>query len=694
MTASSSAPPRAEGLAQCIAWLDELLAAAVDRQRARAAADGEFRGIYISEAEVDGLLNLRPLSSGLNGRALNLSDRWPDSPLDSLEERAGLTAFDRAVLILALAPQLDRRYSRLYAYLQDDLTKPYPTAGLALDLFCQAFSAKADLRQRFAPEAPLIALGLVDLDGDDSQPLIFQPLVVDERLVDFALGRGADDPALSQAGARLLPGPDRDLVLNADDDRRFGRLLADWPTQSGSSVLCLVAEAGSGRRLGGAHLAAACGRPLLVVPFDPTSLADPQRPLREALLSDAVLCLSDADKAIDPEEPLGTRWLRSFEIAARSCEVPIILTLAAADRVPGRLWGRTVTLFQIAPPGTPERTRIWQNEAQAAGLSLSVDQASLLAVTYRLNGANIRRAIGHAQVSDERQGKTDERLIEAARRLSTFTLGRLGQEVTPRFSWHDIVIPAEVEESLREVVLRVRHQPRVFGQWGFNRRHASSRSLSVLFSGPSGTGKTMAAEIIANELALPLYRVDLSAVVSKYIGETEKNLAQIFADASTSGAILFFDEADALFGRRSEVRDSHDRYANLEVSYLLQRMEDYDGIVILASNLRKNMDEAFVRRLHLAVDFPFPDASSRSEIWRRTLPRETPLADDVDLDALAQRFRLSGGNIRNACVTAAFLAAADDSSVTMGHFLAAVRREHQKMGKLLIDDEGNPEAAK
>jgi SpoVK/Ycf46/Vps4 family AAA+-type ATPase len=259
--------------------------------------------------------------------------------------------------------------------------------------------------------------------------------------------------------------------------------------------------------------------------------------------------------------------------------------------------------------------------------------------------------------------------------------------MTPRFGWDDIVLPDEVAGMLREIILRVRHRPTVFGEWGFSARHARSRSLSALFTGPSGTGKTMAAEVIANELALPLYRVDLAAVVSKYIGETEKNLAQIFNEAAASSAVLFFDEADALFGKRSEVRDSHDRYANIEVSYLLQRMEDYDGIVILASNLRQNLDEAFVRRLHLAADFPFPDAAARLEIWRRMLPSALPLDQDVDLAALARRFRLSGGNIRNVCVTAAFLAADEGSSAGMRHFLRAIRREHQKMGKLLLGEE-------
>ncbi len=308
----------------------------------------------------------------------------------------------------------------------------------------------------------------------------------------------------------------------------------------------------------------------------------------------------------------------------------------------------------------------------------------MLATTYRLSGRDIRLAVARASVADGSEEGVLEHLVPAAKVVASTNLGRLGQEIVPRFRWPDIVLPPEVAELLHEMIIRVRHRPLIFGEWGFTQRHARSSSLSALFAGPSGTGKTMAAEVIASELALPLYRVDLSAVVSKYIGETEKNLAQIFGEAESSSAVLLFDEADALFGKRSEVKDAHDRYANIEVSYLLQRMEDYDGIIILASNFRQNMDEAFVRRLHLTADFPFPDEDARFEIWSRHLPSTLPLAEDVDLRQLAKSYRLSGGSIRNACVTAAFLAAAEGSRAEMTHFQRAIRREHQKMGKLLL----------
>jgi SpoVK/Ycf46/Vps4 family AAA+-type ATPase len=231
--------------------------------------------------------------------------------------------------------------------------------------------------------------------------------------------------------------------------------------------------------------------------------------------------------------------------------------------------------------------------------------------------------------------------------------------------------------------MTVRGRPQVLEQWGVGRQLAASNGVTMLFAGPPGTGKTMAAEVIASELGLDLYKIDLSTVISKYIGETEKNLERIFDEAQSSNAILFFDEADALFGKRSEVKDAHDRYANIETSYLLQRMEAYDGVTILATNLRANLDEAFTRRLQFALDFPFPEEEDRLRIWETLFPAEVPRAPDLDFELLARRFKLAGGNIRNIIVASAFLAAADDSPVTMEHLLHATRREMQKMGRLI-----------
>jgi SpoVK/Ycf46/Vps4 family AAA+-type ATPase len=242
-------------------------------------------------------------------------------------------------------------------------------------------------------------------------------------------------------------------------------------------------------------------------------------------------------------------------------------------------------------------------------------------------------------------------------------------------------------EQLHEICSYIKYYHTVYGDWGYDRKISTGKGLNVLFAGPSGTGKTMAAEIMANELGIDLYKIDLSAIVSKYIGETEKNLDRIFREGQTSNAILFFDEADALFGKRSEVRDSHDRYANIEMAYLLQKMDEYEGMVILATNLRKNMDEAFARRMHFAIEFPMPEEVDRYRIWQNMFPREAPLATDIDLSFLARQFKITGGNIKNITLSAAFLAADDGGAITMENIIWATKREFQKLGKLCTESD-------
>jgi SpoVK/Ycf46/Vps4 family AAA+-type ATPase len=282
---------------------------------------------------------------------------------------------------------------------------------------------------------------------------------------------------------------------------------------------------------------------------------------------------------------------------------------------------------------------------------------------------------------------TKEDLYAACRQQSTETLSSLAHKIYPTYQWGDIVLPQDQKNQLREIANYVVHYHKVYNDWGFGSKISTGKGLNVLFAGSSGTGKTMAAEIIAHELGIDLYKIDLSGIVSKYIGETEKNLDQIFKSAQTSNVILFFDEADALFGKRSEVRDSHDRYANIEVAYLLQKMDDYEGIVILATNLRKNMDDAFARRMHYTLEFPVPEEDDRFRIWQNIFPQDAPLSDSLDLKFMAKQFKITGGNIKNIALSAAFLAAQSGGVIETEHLIQSTRREYLKMGKLCTEGE-------
>lgn len=295
-------------------------------------------------------------------------------------------------------------------------------------------------------------------------------------------------------------------------------------------------------------------------------------------------------------------------------------------------------------------------------------------------------ARGLARLRDpEAPRLTTEDLWTACRTLAAQSLEGLAQRLAPCYTWKDIVLPEDVFRQLQEIAAQVAHRSQVYEAWGFGAKLSRGRGISALFSGPSGTGKTMAAEILANHLQLDLYRIDLSGVVSKYIGETEKNLRKVFDAAEQSGAILFFDEADALFGKRSEVKDSHDRYANIEVNYLLQRMEDYRGLAILATNMKSLLDQAFLRRLRYLVDFPFPDAAQRLRIWQKAFPACAPV-DGVDYNFLA-RLEIPGGNIKNITLNAAFLAASEGLPIGMAHIMHAARREYVKIDKLMLESE-------
>jgi SpoVK/Ycf46/Vps4 family AAA+-type ATPase len=345
---------------------------------------------------------------------------------------------------------------------------------------------------------------------------------------------------------------------------------------------------------------------------------------------------------------------------------------------------RNIVSLEFSIPVYSHRLATWQGYLGEDSNEGELDVVSV-AGQFVLTASQTRDAIASARDRASQRGTPleTEDLFAAARLHSSPRLAGLARKINPRFGWEDIVLPVDRITQLREIVNTVRMRPQVLEEWGVGKKLASSSGVTVLFAGEPGTGKTMAAEIIARELGLDLYKIDLSSVVSKYIGETEKNLERIFDEAESSNAILFFDEADALFGKRSEVKDAHDRYANIEISYLLQRMEAYDGVTILATNLRANLDEAFTRRLQFAVDFPFPEENDRLRIWSALFPASVPKDKEIDFSLLAQRFKMAGGNIRNVIVSAAYLAASDGKQVTMSHLMHGTRRELQKMGRLI-----------
>ncbi|MCP4216790.1 MAG: ATP-binding protein, partial [bacterium] len=380
-------------------------------------------------------------------------------------------------------------------------------------------------------------------------------------------------------------------------------------------------------------------------------------------------------------------------IVARALEEYSLVTFLAGEanwKPPPLLTKHFFLEIPLETPSFTVRKRLWDLVLNGRrSTSPGVDSAGM-AAKFRFTGGQIfdaaRDARKSAKIRSDSNGEiplpTPDDFATGCRAQCNRKLSELARKITPHYIWSDIVLPHDEFQQLSEMCSYVKYRHVVYNDWGFEDKISLGKGLNILFSGPSGTGKTMAAEIVANELKLDFYKIDLSCIVSKYIGETEKNLGKIFKEAETSNCILFFDEADALFGKRSEVKDSHDRYANIEINYLLQKMEEHEGIVILATNFRKNIDDAFSRRMHFALDFPFPDQEYRKNIWEKIFPSDTPKSFDIDYEFLAKQFQLAGGSIKNIALNAAFLAAGNSGNVDMFHIVHAAKREYQKMGKL------------
>ena len=729
--------------------IDLLIRVQVWRARQVQQANDEFQGLYISEQEVDALmaepaglprwatvptpLSLAEVQAALDQMAAGIAQRKAESArrgitlrLDELARLFQLTPFDTDALLICLAPELDLRYERLYAYLQDDVTKKRPSVDLVLNLLSPflrqaqdtVFEAKLAARECFTPESHLLKHHLLHLFDDPAHhqpPLLSKYLKGDERVVNYLFG-------LDELDVRLLPYTRHtvpqtrleDLLLPDDVKRRLALLTREKGTNSEGLIFYFQGPYGVGKQTTAEALCRELGVGLLAVDGERLLNAQDkevifettvQLAIREALLQNAALYWSGFDALLADDK---RAWR---EVLVRQLEDRTGLTFLAGEATwepVDALYASPFVRVEFPRPTYAERVGLWAASLDGSAPPEASVDLKALANKFRFSGGQIRDAAATARNlarwRDPENGHVTMADLYAASRLqSNRKLATLARKITPHYTWDDIVLPPDRLEQLREICNYVKYRARVYDEWGFDRKLSLGKGLNVLFAGPSGTGKTMAAEILAGELGLDLYKIDLSTVVSKYIGETEKNLARIFAEAETSNAILFFDEADALFGKRSEVRDSHDRYANIEISYLLQKMEEYEGVVILATNLRKNMDDAFVRRMHFTVEFPFPSEKDRRRIWEKIWPEDTPLATDpsaalrrgsgqgsgqaVDLDFMAHRFELAGGNIRNVALAAAFLAADDGGSVDMGHLIHATRREYQKMGKVVAEGE-------
>jgi hypothetical protein len=599
----------------------------------------------------------------------------PLPALDTLCAGFGLSPFERDVLLLCAGIELDSTFATLSAAAQGEPSRNYPTFSLALAALPGAHWSA------LAPDAPLRRWRLLEVGAGPA--LTVAPLRIDERVLHYLVGVHYLDERLAGMVELLAPGEADDLAPS--QSALIERIVAAWSVTERRRTVPVVQLCGpdpSERRAVAIAAAVAVGRRIAVLSADlvPTIAAELEALLRlcerESALSGLILLVEGDDHGADQSNPRGARRL------LERIGGPVILS----DRERRRIVHRPVVSFDVERPTADEQRSVWRSslgtraDSDSAGVDAIAAQFSLgLPAIRSVAAETVARCVNSPEQPIGRSA------WDVCRHHSRTRLEDLAQRIEPAATWDELVLPDVQAESVRRIARHVRHRATVHDHWGFAARSARNLGITALFAGVSGTGKTMAAEVLANELRLDLYRIDLASVVSKYIGETEKNLRRVFDAAEDGGAILLFDEADALFGKRSEVKDSHDRYANIEVSYLLQRMEAYRGLAILTTNLKSSLDSAFLRRLRFVIQFPFPEPPQRAEIWRRIFPASTP-TEGLDYSKLA-KLNIPGGQIRNIALSAAFLAAHAGEPVRMSHLREAAKSEYSKLERPLTDAE-------
>ncbi|MEO7913046.1 MAG: ATP-binding protein [Roseiflexaceae bacterium] len=592
----------------------------------------------------------------------------PAPAIRMLSQTLGLTSFEQHILLLCTAMELDTRIASLCALVQDDVQRAFPTFALALVLFDEANW------HALSPEGALRRWRLIEINQPNAQPLTTSPLRADERIVNYLKGLNYLDDRLAPLFVELdIAGPPAELPPSQQSIA--DQIVAQFRQSAAMRRLPIIQLLGgdsASKQLIAWRVAASLGLQLYRLPAEtiPTHAAELETLARlidrETALWPLALYIDaqEIDKPAEGSAPPLNRFL------SRSSGVCFLDTRDIGQGV-----GRATATFDIAKPTRAEQQAIWlaalgdTDEAVAARVSGQFD----------LNVTSIQQIAQSALAgaASDQHTPLGDGLWQACLAATRPRMDALAQRIEPRATWDDLVLPATEMNLLRQVAMQVQHRHTVYEQGGFAAKRARGLSINALFAGESGTGKTTAAEVIANDLRLNLYRIDLSAVVSKYIGETEKNLRRLFDAAEDGGALLFFDEADALFGKRSEVKDSHDRYANIEINYLLQRMESYQGLAILATNMKSALDPAFMRRIRFVVEFRPHGLAERKAIWERIFPPETR-TEGLDFDRLA-RLALNGGSINNVAINTAFLAAQAGTPVTMPLVLEAGRAEFVKL---------------
>ena len=675
-------------------------------------SDDQFQGLYISENDIDRYRSL-PLGApnwitsknsdvvdycgNMQERKQEIDKLAKESKRQSIELRLmrlkevfNLSNQDIDILFISLLSEVDTRYEKIFAYLHDDMSKKQMSVGLLLNLMSEGLESGLRCRERLNASSPLLFNMLVEINQESVSSAVSSlasTVSIDKRIAEYLFGFDEIDCRLEKIVKKFSRDIKYEPIAYLNQyENKLKNIINENKNQENSSLILLKSRNNQDSDKIIKNICSSLELGLIKIKCE--RLVNDARfiqlirlILREVQLQDTILYWENfsvflqndvKDRLKTIQEELATTNFVSFVAMEQDWQPD----------------DEGVFFIPVALPllGSHEKEEIWRDALAKEKIVINLEESENIIRRFNFSNDQIYGAANTAKCisrwKHDGSGHVDKNiLLEACRIKSGKRIVSFSRKLVPTRTLQDIVLPEDQYTQLNELIDAVKYKSLVLEDWGFEKKLSIGKSINILFSGASGTGKTLAAEIIANELGMDVFKIDLSSVVSKYIGETEKHLSIIFEDAKSSNVILFFDEADALFGKRSEVKDAHDRFANIETGYLLQKIEEHDGIVILTSNLRNNIDVAFVRRMYAIIEFPFPDEEHRARIWQGLFPDQLPVDDTIDYSFLAKNFKLTGGHIKNIGLCAAFLCAAEGQDLSMRHLIYATKREFQKLNK-------------
>ena len=594
-----------------------------------------------------------------------------------------LSELERQLITFCLMPELDSQFERIYCLLQDDYDRQSPSPELVFRILTLDEEERLLWKQRIVERMPVLKWIF------DGEIRMSEPLQLNRRILRFMMDIYSGNPGLDSYMKVVLPGSSRPPVIRKELPAKVKNLVKSREG-SGKHFLFLYGKSGIGKKELARAYSAGLGRQLLEIKAEevlalPDMRETVEELFRESMLrGHAVLCFADVVLSEEPDE----HSRRLEKLLSMLQEYPDTAVVTCKRSMPPYIRTQDMMVLQVELPDTTceERMLLWKDALSEERWPEGLDIRTV-ASKYVLTPGDIRKSAEDAVQETELKGETRvsmEQLFHSCQKQLLHKLGSDAIKITSPYQWDDLILPQDQKKLLKDACDQVAYRDQIYQEWGMKRKVAYGRGTSVIFYGPPGTGKTMGAQVMANQLNLELYKVNMASVMSRYVGDSEKRLEQIFEQGKNSQSILFFDEADVLFGKRSETKDAQDKYANASTAYLLQKVEEYEGILILATNFLQNFDNAFCRRFKFIIEFPFPDQSCRKKIWDQMFPKEMHLDEQIDTEWLAEEFKFSGSQIKNIVLAASFLAAGERKGLCMKHILTALKREQLKDGKQLI----------